>query len=361
VKTRLATYWRELAGGRRSDPLSRLLLVILMPPSLAYALMQFLRVSLYRAGVLNSRRLPRPVISVGNITVGGTGKTPVSALIARLIMEKGLRVAILSRGYGGSLEGETAVVCDGTHIFLTARECGDEPLLLARTIPGVLVVIGSDRYAAGRLAMKRLNPDIFLLDDGYQHLRLHRDLNILLLDYTLPFGNGWCMPGGMLREPVSAARRADLVIRTRCPVDAHAGAVVPGRPHCCARHLLGGASPQTGGTALPLTALCGRKMLAFAGIAEPGLFFEGLREQGLDLIATLEFPDHAEYGQTEFAKISAAIKGSAAEFVLTTEKDGVKLFAAPMEISEKILLVRLELALDDPAPLAAALRNLLQK
>lgn len=193
-------YWRGLASGSRTGRVDTLVLLFLTPWALLYSLAQRLRAELYRSGIVKTHRLPRPVVSIGNITVGGTGKTPVTAYIARFLMAQGYRVAVLSRGYGGSLEGQTCVVSDGATIMLSARECGDEPYLLASTVPGLMVVIGTDRYTAGQVAMQQLSPDIFLLDDGFQHLRLHRDLNILLLDYSRPFGNGWTLPAGILRS-----------------------------------------------------------------------------------------------------------------------------------------------------------------
>lgn len=357
----LAAYWRDLASGKRSDCLARLALAFLLPSALFYALCQGLRAWLYRIRVLITKRLPRPVISVGNLAVGGTGKTPVTAYIARLLLAQGLRVVVLSRGYGGTCEGQTLVASDGNEIFLSASECGDEPFLLARTLPGLMVVIGSDRHAAGLLAMERLNPDVFLLDDGFQHLRLYRDLNILLLDCTRPFGNGWVLPAGLLREPKRAAQRADLVIQTRCPEGATAVAVVPDRPHCCARHLLRDAIPLAGGEPLRFGALNGKKVVAFAGIAEPDAFFEGLRSLGLDLVGTIPFPDHAAYDATVLGELMDAFKACGADVAITTEKDGVKLNALPQELSEKILLARLELSIDDPTALTTLLRNLLQK
>ncbi|MBC8018180.1 MAG: tetraacyldisaccharide 4'-kinase [Verrucomicrobia bacterium] len=357
----LAAYWRALANGRRNDLPASLVRAMLVPPSLAYALLQRLRAGLYRAGVLKTRRLPRPVISIGNIAVGGTGKTPVTAYIARLLLAQGLRVAVLSRGYGGSCEGQEIVVSDGNEIFLSVNECGDEPFLLARTVPGLMVIIGSDRHAAGLLAIERLNPDIFLLDDGFQHLRLHRDLNILLLDYARPFGNGWGLPAGLLREPKSAALRADLVIHTRCPDVTVVSATVPDRPHCCARHLLGDAIPLAGGEPFGLDALRGKKLLAFAGIAEPEAFFEGLHSHGLNLVATINFPDHAVYDAAALHEITDIFRTSGADVAIMTEKDGVKLTALPQVLAEKTVLARLDLTLDDPTPLTALLRNLLQK
>jgi tetraacyldisaccharide 4'-kinase len=211
------------------------------------------------------------------------------------------------------------------------------------------------------LAMERLSPDLFLLDDGFQHLRLHRDLNILLLDYARPFGNGWGIPAGLLREPECAAHRADLIIQTRCPDGVASGAVVPDRPHCCARHLLGDVIPLTGGDPLGFGALRGRKLLAFAGIAEPDGFFAGLRSHGLDLVDTIIFPDHAVYDDEAVHEITDRFRTSEADLAITTEKDGVKLTALPMEFSEKTVLARLDLQIDDPTPLTALLRNLLQK
>lgn len=361
MKISLAAYWRVLASGKRNDPLTRLVMTLLIPPSLLYTLLQRLRAWLYRIGVLPTKRLPRPVISIGNIAVGGTGKTPVTAYIAGLLLGQGLRVAVLSRGYGGAGEGQTMVVSDGNETFLSVNECGDEPFLLARTVPGLMVVIGPDRHAAGMLAMDRLNPDVFLLDDGFQHLRLYRDLNILLLDHDRPFGNGWGLPAGLLREPKRAIQRADLVIQTRCPDGVVAVVALPARPHCCARHLLGAAIPMAGGEPLGFDALRGKKLMAFAGIADPAAFFEGLRRHGLDLVATLNFPDHAVYDAATQHEIMNSFRSSGADMAITTEKDGVKLTALPKDFSKKILLAQLDLSIEDPAPLTELLRNLLQK
>jgi tetraacyldisaccharide 4'-kinase len=356
-----AAYWRTVANGTRRRLQDRLLVAILIPFSAVYALIQYLRAGCYSAGVLKSKRLPRPVVSIGNITVGGTGKTPVTAYIARFLIGQGLKVAVLSRGYGGILEGTTAIVSDGGVVLLEPEQCGDEPYLLARTVPGLMVVIGADRYEAGLSAINHLSPDILLLDDGFQHLRLHRDLDILLLDCTNPFGNGWTLPAGLLREPGPAVSRADLVMYTRCPEGPSPAAAVPGKTVCRARHHLTGARLLKGDSLLPFSALQNRRFLAFAGIAEPQFFFEGLRAHGLKLAATICFPDHAAYTDAQFSEIMSALQASGADSIITTEKDGVKLRHLPMELSEITLLAGLDLTLDDPAPLAASLLNLLQK
>ncbi len=342
----LAVWWRGLADGSRTGFAEFCLKVLLLPVSLCYSLALRLRGTLYAYGLLPAYRLPCPVISIGNITVGGTGKTPATALVAQELQRRGHRVAIISRGYGGSLKGRVGVVSDGAAILLTAAQAGDEPYLLARSLPGTVVVIGADRYRAGRMACERFKPDLLLLDDGFQHIRLKRDLNILLLDSRRPFGNGWTLPFGLLREPLSAVRRADLVIFTRCQ---------PGRqpafdvtvPYCCSEHCLTGFNRLTDGGALSCDTLQRGRVAAFAAIAEPEAFFESLRQMGLNLAATLALPDHTPYHHAALARLDAFATAASADWLLTTEKDGVKLREAATGWKDKIVTARLELVLHD--------------
>ena len=350
------TYWRELASGRRTGLMDNVILLFLTPLAWLYSLALRLRAELYRLGIVETHRLPRPVISIGNITVGGTGKTPVTAYIARFLLAQGFRVAVLSRGYGGSLEGQTCVVSDGTTIMLSAVESGDEPYLLASTVPGLMVVIGTDRHAAGMLAMQQLSPDIFLLDDGFQHLSLHRDRNILLMDFSRPFGNNLTLPAGILREPSAAARRADLVIFTRAPEEATVPINTNGIPACVSCHTIVDLVPLGGGVPVPFSHCLGHKVLAFAGIADPDSFFEGLRAEGLNLVHSLNFPDHVVYGPERCDEIAAAMRASGADLMVTTEKDGVKLKGLSQEIATRTLLARLELTIDDPEILTEKLK-----
>lgn len=354
-----AAYWRVMAGGRQQGAAERLIQLVLLPAALIYGMILRLRAAAYRRGILPTRRLPRPVVSIGNITVGGTGKTPVTALVARFLLEHGVKVVVLSRGYSGALEGKAAVVSDGRRILLTAAECGDEPFLLASTVPGLSVVIGADRYAAGQLALQTCRPDLFLLDDGFQHLQLHRDLNILLLDAARPFGNGWCLPAGLLREPKRAAGRADLVVMTRCRPGESPVSPLPEKPWCRARHEPGELVPLTERAPLRLEDLHGRKVAAFCGIAEPDSFFASLHSRGLDLTATHVFRDHESYGPERLAELETFIAASGAEYVLTTEKDGVKLGHLASQYAARILMTRLIITLDDPTPLHRLLCNFL--
>jgi tetraacyldisaccharide 4'-kinase len=353
------TYWRELASGSRTSPADNLVLLLLTPWAWLYGLALRLRAVLYMIGLLKTLRLPRPVVSIGNITVGGTGKTPVTGYIARTLLSWGYKVAVLSRGYGGTLEGQTCVVSDGATIMLSATECGDEPYLLAATVPGLMVVIGTDRYAAGQAAMQQLVPDIFLLDDGFQHLRLHRDLNILLQDFSRPFGNGLTLPKGILREPSAAARRADLVILTRAPVGATISADTGGIPRCLSRHTLTDLLPLGSRSPVPFSRVLGHTVLAFAGIADPDSFFNGLREMGVNLVHTRRFPDHVVYNHERREELAEAMRTSGADLMITTEKDGVKLGGLSGEYAARTLLARLELSIDNPARLKGMLTDLL--
>jgi tetraacyldisaccharide 4'-kinase len=331
-------------------------MVFLTLLSLVYGVILRLRVLVYSAGLLRSFRLPKPVVAVGNLTVGGTGKTPMTLYLARWFMERGKRVVVLSRGYGGSLEGAIRIVADVNTILLSPGEAGDEPYLIAASLPGVMVVIGADRYRAGSLVLERLEPDIFILDDGFQHLRLKRDLNLLLLDCAKPFGNGRTLPAGTLREPVAAAGRADLVVFTRC--NGHEPADVIDKPWCAASHRLTGALPLSGGMPLAFRALQPLRGIAFAGIAEPVLFFESLEREGARLAATLAFPDHCKYGEPEIAALCRLKETSRADYLITTEKDAVKL-ASFRERLGTVYAAGLELRFADAGPLEAALEKLL--
>lgn len=352
-----AVWWRGVADGSTRSAAAVTLKLLLAPFALLYSFILRIRALLYQAGLLTTNHLPCPVISIGNITVGGTGKTPATMLVARELQQRGYRVAVLSRGYGGSFEGQIAVVSDGLSLLLTPEQAGDEPCLLAQSVPGLMVVIGSDRYQAGLLALEQLNPDVLLLDDGFQHIRLHRDLNILLLDATRPFGNGWTLPLGLLREPRIAMKRADLALFTRC----RSGQVVPdpGLPYCCSKHRLTGFNHLETGDEFQLETLQQGRVAAFAGIADPSAFFDGLQALGIQLVATLALPDHASYAtETTMMALEQFVTASAADWLVTTGKDGVKLAGCNQAWHNKLVTARLELLLDDPDQL---LQNALDK
>lgn len=299
--------------------------------SVLYRLLVGIRLSLYRKRVFRSRKLPCTVISVGNITLGGTGKTPTVIGVARLLQEKGKRVAVLSRGYGRKNENDVLVVSDGMIVKDDTIEYGDEPVLLASRLPGVAVVVGADRYRAGLTALERFNPDVLLLDDGFQHVRLERDLNILLLAADEPFGNGRVLPAGPLREPLHAIARADVVVLTRAEPgqDLSTARSVIGRyadaQVVTANHVPTGAREIVSGCDKQLSSMRGMPILAFAGIARPDTFFSLLLGLGADVRKQLPFPDHYPYRESDIDDIRRTAAEYKAEMIITTEKDAVRL------------------------------------
>lgn len=354
---RCEVYFRSLVSGERQRIADRLLLAVLAVLSVPYRGVILLRSLAYARGLFRVHRLNRPVISVGNLTVGGTGKTPMVALLARLLLARGKKVAVISRGYGGSLEGETRIVSDGHTVFLSAAEAGDEPVHLATAVPGLMAVIGTDRHAAGRMALERLNPDVFILDDGFQHLRLHRDLNILLMDCRAPLGNGHTLPAGLLREPASAMSRSDLVVYTRCS-GAEAPTVHGVIPSCRAGHILTGVELLPSGGREQFDILRGRKGVAFAGIAEPEAFFAALQDKGVEIVAAVSFGDHCRYGEPEILKLLETCRAVGADYLITTGKDAVKLAPFLGRLGTVYGAV-LEMRLTDPTALDAAIDKVL--
>jgi len=282
-----------------------------------------LRRALHRTGILRSGFLPRPVVSLGNLTVGGTGKTPHVQFLAQWLTARGVKVAILSRGYGRRTRG---VVWASGEPPASAAEAGDEPALLARTLPGVAVVVGESRLEAGREALRRGAVDAFLLDDGFQHLSLHRDADILLVDGIRVLGNRRTLPFGTLREPPDHARFADALVVTRCADASQAeriAAALPfpgGRPVAATRFVPRSLIDAEGRqSALPPP---GAEVAAFSGLARNDQFESTLRACGLRVKTFLPFGDHHAYGPRDIGSILAASGGLP---VLTTEKDLVRL------------------------------------
>ena len=276
-------------------------------------------------------RLSAPVISVGNIVSGGTGKTPITILLCRLLAGKGLHAAVLSRGYGRKSRGSALVPRSGELPEL-AENFGDEPVLMAGRLPAVPVWVGKDRRASGEAALETGGVDIFVLDDGFQHLLLDRDLDLVLLDCRNPFGNGFLLPRGPLREPVSSLHRADAVILTHADdaqrasdLQASLERSFGGKPVFACRHSLTGLATAVGGDVAPPERVRGLKAVAFAGIAGPEGFFRSLEEAGIRVCSSLSFPDHYRYTESDVLRIVESASGSGAEIIITTAKDFVRL------------------------------------
>ena len=271
------------------------------------------------------RRLDRPVVSVGALAAGGSGKTPLAAHVAGLLAETGEGPALLSRGYARRRPRDGVVVVRDWHAVRAGLdEAGDEPLMLARSLPAAAVLVAEDRYVAGRFAEAVLGATVHVLDDGFQHLGLRRDVDLLLLSER-DAADPRTLPGGRLREPLEAARAADAVlVETPDPAAARelAGRVGIDHAFCFTRTLLPARDASSGET-VPL--LPEEPLVALAGIARPQQFFDGLRRAGHALAATAAFRDHCSYTQRDVARVGRLAAAHGAAHVVTTEKDLVRL------------------------------------
>lgn len=286
---------------------------------------------LYARGLLKSRQLPCPVVSVGNLTVGGTGKTPAVMLAVETLAALGHRPAVVSRGYGRRLGG-VHVVADTASIRLDAEDGGDEPFLLARRLPGVPVVVGANRWEAARLAVDRFHASAIVLDDGFQHRTLAKDLEIVMTRARSPWGNGRLLPGGPLREPLRALARADLVVAAGAvtlddavEVSRTVAEVAPGVPVLPATYVAAECWEAARMQPLELGRLPGRRVVAFAGIAYPPAFASTLAGLGLHVEDLVAFDDHHWYGTKELDALAERAARVGADALVTTEKDWVRL------------------------------------
>lgn len=284
-----------------------------------------------RLAAAHAERLPVPVVSLGNLHWGGGGKTPFTAAVAADLSARGLSVAIVSRGYRRSSRGPL-VVSLGAGPRVSWSAAGDEPFLLAELLPGVAVAVGEQRVEAARLLLRELahSPDLFLLDDGFSHVALARDIELLLFPAADPFAGSRLAPAGRLREPLSAARHADAVVLTGAPANglttAGADLAAALAPHGFSGPGFASASASGPPRSAAGTALAaGTRVVAFAGIARPEAFFRDAERQGLELAARLAFPDHHSYPDESIARIEGAFRRHRAAALLTTAKDALKL------------------------------------
>nr|MBP7377341.1 tetraacyldisaccharide 4'-kinase [Pyrinomonadaceae bacterium] len=321
-----------------------------------------LRNSLYDKGVLDVFDLRARVISVGNLTAGGTGKTPLVAYISNILHSRGETVCILTRGYGRKDPKERVVVTDGKRILTDAEHAGDEPFELAKKLLGkVIIIADADRVSAGEWARRKFGVTTFILDDGFQHRKVKRDLDIVCIDSTDPFGGGKMLPAGRLREQKVGLDRADVVIVTRANL---------GSGIAVLRSSIADLNPETQ-IFTSETAISGvvdlkdiqskrrptqreikeHKVFAFCGIGNPEIFFKQLWQDGFDAAGTKAFRDHFVYSQKDVAEIERLARDSSADLLLTTAKDAVKL--QELEFTLPCYVVEIEMVIDRPAELAA--------
>jgi len=326
---------------------------LLAPLGLLYGAAMQARRGLYARGALPRRRLPVPVVSIGNLSLGGTGKTPFASWLAHELHGRGLRPAIVLRGYGRESRG-ARVVADGQRIRGGVSEVGDEALVLARNLPGVVVVVGESRFDAGVLAVRELGAEVVILDDGFQQLGLHRDLDIVLVEATRPPRADRVLPAGRLRERPESLAAADVVAVTRSHLVGPSNEVtdwirevapeasvvaVETRP----RRLVDRA-----GTVHGLESLHKAPVLALSAIGAPAQFEADLERLGARLAATLRFRDHHRFDAIDVKRIEETCRARGAAFVVTTAKDLVRL---ELPIAVPVLALEIDAHVRDAAVL----------
>lgn len=342
------TYLFELVHGKRKKTFSgRILIAVLRFFSFIYEQLVNLKLWLYQCNILKQKKIDCYVISIGNITVGGTGKTPTSQRLAKEIRALGYKVAILNRGYRAKWRGDVGVVSDGKKLLMTAAQAGDEAFLLAKNLPDVPVLIGADRAITGRYAIEHFGIEIAILDDGYQHWQLKRNLDILLVDSINIFGNGYVLPRGTLRESLTHLNRADVCLLTK--VDQAA-------PHSCEyirktlaqnnNHAMvvesihnpkgfveiGDWSDNIGSTGKKITEMAGCKIIAVSAIGNPASLEQTLQSIGTIIVESIRFPDHHDYTAAEITAVMRQAASRGAEAIIITDKDAVKF---PRQIIEQ--------------------------
>lgn len=315
-----------------------------------------LRNALYDKGVFETHDLGARTISVGNITTGGTGKTPLVAYIAGVLAARGNKVCILTRGYGRDNAKQRVLVSDGERVLADAATGGDEPVELAHKLLGkAMVIADSDRVSAAEWALRKFGATVFLLDDGFQHRKVKRDLDIVCIDATSPFGGGKMLPFGRLREPLAALARADAVVITRADlvddINELKSRLVKWNSNAAifeAKISIGAVTPIEvfqANTQKSLKRSLTGSAIAFCGLGNPDNFFELLRRESLEIAASKIFADHSIYTQKDIDGLCASAKSLSAKCFVTTAKDAVKILNLKFELP--CFVVEIEMKIDD--------------
>lgn len=338
------------------------LVKLLWPASFGLGTATYVRMLAYNSGLAKQQRFGVQVISVGNITVGGTGKTPVTIDLAQRLVAAGKKVAVLSRGYKRLSKEAVVMVSNGDGLLVSSSEAGDEPYMIAQAVPRAVVIVGARRIDTAAIAVERYGCDTIILDDAFQHFAMARDLDVVLLDYNDDLDNDHLLPAGRLREPLTGLARADWLVITKVPEHADQQQLQKLRalatryaPHAqisSCRMAPGVVTPfGVPDVTLGAATLRNTPVFAFCGIARPEAFLNQLRQMGARVVGHKAFPDHHWYCHQDIAAITREYKNAQAEMVVTTEKDSVKLLPALVkDLPLSVLNQRLEWLGPIPAP-----------
>ncbi len=327
-------YLIEVIAGKKCRFKDKMVLIILSLLELVYICLLTVKNFLFKINIIQSYKLPCKVISIGNITTGGTGKTPVVERLAHRLQKRKKKIAIVSRGYGGKNK-KPLIISDGKQIFAGVKEAGDEVYMMARHLKNIPIIIGKDRYQAGKLAIKEFDPDIIILDDAFQHRQLERNNDIVTISAINPFGYNHLIPRGLLREPLSALKRADNFVISRADqvskkqvqeiknklkrYNKNAKIFTSHYQPLYIKSLTSEASDS-----YKVDELKGKKVLALSGIGTPDSFIKSLKQLEAKVIDSIIYPDHYKYREKDLMDIAVKAQMQNVDWVITTEKDAVK-------------------------------------
>lgn len=365
--TRISCYLERVATGIDTSIGANIIRWILWPLSMLYCGGLRIYLWLYKTGKRKQVHLDIPVISIGNLTFGGTGKTPVVIAVCKMLQSAGYKPVVLSRGHGGSSR-RGLIVSNGKDILCNSSKCGDEPIVLARNLPGIPVIVGRDRRHTGKLASELFDPSIIVMDDGMQYWQLHRDLDIVVMNSQKPFGSNFVMPAGDLREPVSGIKRAGLVlINCETEITKEQLADITKKVHSinkdlpvykCSKSATGFMDANTGELFAADWARH-RKVVAFCGIGNPESFEHTLMDTGAEVQALIAFRDHQRFGKEDIERIVAEKEEKYAEAIITTEKDASRIL--PEEMPENLYVLNIELEIEDIVSFEEHITNRIHK
>ena len=344
-------WYLSIISGERGAPDAVLMRAFLQLLSWPFAGLTRLRYQAYRLGLLPSQAVPATVISVGNLAAGGTGKTSLVLLLVRAFQERGITVGIAARACGPVSVTGPVLVSDGRRVRLTPREAGDEPYLLVKELPGVAMAVDQVKARAAQLLCREVAPAIIVVDDGMQHLRLRRSLDVVLLDARQPFGNGFVLPRGLLREPPSALRRAGIIVLTRAQgvpgleeVRRQLAQVAPGVPVFTADLAMKGMHNFRTGEQHPTSFLAGKRAVMLSGIGNPAAFEATVEECCPSFTVRYRLPDHHAYTPQDMIVLRRLCAENQMDCVVTTAKDAVKL-ADVLDVPVPVLVLQVALAM----------------